>query len=100
MFFFNFQSQSEVNFLQILTTATEIFHMLGVLFADCELCQQISNTYDEINDKILQLSWYRFPIEVNRMLPIISMMTQQSVEFKCFGSTPCRRTTFTKVCPI
>lgn len=74
-----------------------IFILLFTLFVTCEFCQQISNAFSEIDDTIGQFNWYRFPNEINQMLPTILMMTQQPIEMKCFGSISCSQETFKKV---
>lgn len=71
----------------------EEFGITCTLFYICDFHQQMSNAFDEINDKIVQMSWYRFPNEINRMLPMILMVTQQPVEFRFFGSISCSRET-------
>lgn len=71
--------------------------VLCVLFGVCEFCQRISNSFSEIEDLIEQTEWYRFPNEVNRMLPAILLITQQPVGFLAFGSISCTRSTFKTV---
>lgn len=92
-----FQSHSEMNMMVVSLAVFEECVVLYSIFVVCELFQQMSNAFDEIHDKILGLSWYRFPTEINRMLPTILMITQQPVEFKCFGSIACSRDTLKKV---
>lgn len=74
--------------------------LLGSLLITCEFCQQISNAFGEINDDTQHLFWYRYPDEIQRILPMISMATQQPVEFRCIGSVSCSRETFKKVCSV
>lgn len=71
--------------------------LLCSLLITCEFCQQISNTFGEIDDKIGQFDWYRFPNEIKKILTIILMETRQPVEFKCIGRISCSRETFKKV---
>ena len=71
--------------------------ILCTLFVTCEFCQQISNAFEEINDLIVQFNWYRFPNEINRMLPAILIVTQHPAKFKCFGSISYDRETFKAV---
>lgn len=69
-----------------------------LLFASCELVGRISQEFNDICDMVDQFDWYRFPCEMQKILPIIMMSTQQPVEFECFGSIACNRETFKRVC--
>lgn len=68
-----------------------------MLFAPCEIFQRISNAFDEISATVEQLSWYRYPKDIQQTLPMVFMATQQPIEFECFGSISCNRKTFTMV---
>lgn len=74
--------------------------VLILLLGICGFSQRISNAFEEINDVIVQFDWYLFPIEINRMLPTILLVTQHSVALKCFGSMACNRETYKMVCSI
>lgn len=43
------------------------------------------------------LDWYRFPIKLQKMLPIILIDAQQLVALDCFGSITCSREVFKQV---
>lgn len=73
------------------------FYSFGVVFAVCEWGQSVTNAFEEITDEIETFDWYLFPLELQRMLPMILMVAQQSVEFECFGSISIRREYFRKV---
>lgn len=64
------------------------------LFIACELGQRTTDAFDGINDKIDQLNWYLFPIEIQRTLPMILANAQEPVTFECFGSFNCTREVF------
>lgn len=72
-------------------------YIFGAVYAICELCQRISNQYLELSDLIGQCTWYLFPAEIKRVLPIIILGVQQEVSVECFGSTACNRETFERV---
>lgn len=65
------------------------------LFSD--LGEDVSNHFYELNDTIYQSEWYAFPIEVQRMLPILLMTTQKQVVPRGFGNLLCIRESFKKV---
>lgn len=56
--------------------------------------QRLSIAYNEIDNKINQLDWYLLPMEVQRMLPMLMINTQQPYKIVCFGSILCERETF------
>lgn len=69
-----------------------------MVFFSCEIGQRLCIAYEELDDKIGQFKWYSFPTEIQRILLILMINTQQPVEVLCFGSTACNRETFKKVC--
>lgn len=68
-----------------------------MLFLVCELCQRASDAFEEINDIIGAFDWYLFPDEINRLLPTIIILAQQTVMIDCFGSLGCNRDAFKRV---
>ena len=78
-------------------TMLEIIYAFGVLFITCELGQRLNQAFEDCNDIINQFKWYSFPVEIQKMLPIIMNFAQQQVVFYCFGSTACIRETFKSV---
>lgn len=96
--FAKFQSHPEINVVLILASVFLASDVLCILFCICDLFQRITDAYNGINDVMIQFDWYRFPIQINRMLPIILMANQRPVNFECFGSISCNRETFGRVC--
>lgn len=78
----------------LLVAAVEIMYAFGNLFISCELGQRVNLAFDECNEMVNQFDWYRFTMEIQRMLPTILNYTQQPVDIKCFGSATCDRETF------
>lgn len=56
--------------------------------------QRTQLAFEESSAIVDQFEWYRFPAEIQRMMPLILSFTQQPVEFVCFGSIACNRETF------
>lgn len=69
----------------------------GLVFIYCEFGQQIGLCYRRVDDAIYQMDWFSFPIEVQRRVPMILMLTQKPVEFKGFGDIVFTRDTFKRV---
>lgn len=57
----------------------------------------MTNFFTEVNDEFDQLNWYRFPIDAQKMLPIILNIVQKPVMIHCFGSVFCAREIFKDV---
>lgn len=80
----------------ILLISIGIFGFVLALIG-CEIGQRISDAFDKIDLTIEQFSWYLFPIEIKRMLPMIMSITQQTISLECFGSITCTRNVFKNV---
>lgn len=91
----NFKSNNNLEALFI--SIVELLATFTLLFVPCELFGQLSSKFDDINDRINRFNWYLFPLEMQRMLPLIMINAQQPVDFGCFGSFACNRDTFKKV---
>lgn len=74
-----------------------VLYAFGNLLVSCEFGQRISNAFEEIDDEIELFDWYLFSYEMQRMLPLILLVTQQPVKIECFGSISIRREYFKKV---
>lgn len=66
----------------------------GLVFLYCEMGQQIAVHFDKVDETILEMDWYLFPIKTQRMLPTILMVTQEPVQLQGFGNVPATRATF------
>lgn len=97
-FSIEFQSKDEKNVLTLLLTVFVACYGLGILFLACELSQRLVNAFTEIDRMIEQFDWYLFPLNIQRMLPIIIVVAQEPVNLECFGSISCNRAVFKKVC--
>lgn len=75
----------------------ESISAFGLVGFSCEMGQRFTTNFDEVNDDINKLNWYKFPIEVQRLLPILTLVTQQQLVVECFGSVACLRESFKSV---
>lgn len=73
------------------------FWALSLQFATCECVQRFTNTFSDINDTLVQLTWYTYPVEVQRLLVPFIMYAQKPVGLTFFGSISCSREQFRKV---
>lgn len=100
-FHFNFFFQlhrDECSTVEILLTSLATMWAIAVQFFSCELCQRISDAFDEIGNLMSNLDWYLFPIELKQIQLMAMIHAKQPVQIACFGSISCDRNTFRKVC--
>lgn len=92
-----FQSHHENHLIDLFLLGSDTCITFVSVFIACEFGQHLDNSFSEINDLINQLKWYRFPIEMKRILPFALIIVQEPVSIECFGSILCCRETFKKV---
>lgn len=70
--------------------------VLLVLFVLCNFADDVSDRFERANIYV-HCDWYKFPGEVQHLLPIIIINTQKSVVVKGFGNIDCTREQFKMV---
>lgn len=85
------------NPVMLIFLITDLSWSFGAVFVSCELCQRAIDAHYKIADDVGQLSWYSFPFEMWKSLPLIILNAQQETEIRCFGSILCVRETFKAV---
>lgn len=96
-FFLNFQTLNEFNLIMLVVLFVNVSYAFGLIFIVCELCQKITDGFNKMNETLNQFNWQSYPIEVQRLLPIFIIITQQPMDFKVFGSIACCRESFKNV---
>lgn len=71
--------------------------VLGLVFISCEIGQQLTNLFEDINDRFDRLNWYLFPLKVQQLLPVVMINIQEPIVFQCFGMINGSRDQFQKV---
>lgn len=71
--------------------AMEVFCAFCFVSVACELGERFSGAFEDVSDLIGEFKWYRFPGEVQRLLPILLVHTQRPIALECFGSILCVR---------
>lgn len=77
-----------------MVSILSVIYALGILLVACELGQRTGLAFVECYDLIVQFDWFLFPAEIQRMIPMILIFTQQPFEIECFGNMSCNRDTF------
>lgn len=94
-----FQSHDEFDIVQILLSICFGLSDFVLLFAPCEMGERLGNLFIKFDVEIGQMNWYLFPIDIQKVLPIVMINTQQPVLIEFFGSIACTRSQFKKVNP-
>lgn len=68
-----------------------------VMFCVCEFGQRVNGHFETFDNEVGQCRWYLFPLELQQMLVIATMNTQQPVMIQGFGNIPCTRESFKMV---
>lgn len=74
-----------------------IFWSFVQIFAICEFGQRITGRFYEIKNEIFNWDWYTFPMDVQKIFPIIVIGTETPVELCGFGNIVCTRSSFKNV---
>lgn len=78
-------------------TIAEIFDVIFAVAVICELGEQSSGIFSTLDEKINEIDWHLYPIEIQRMLPTIMILSQKPMFVTLFGSTSVTRETFKRV---
>lgn len=76
-FFFSPQSYGTIDPLVIWMSILFGLLTLCLVFSVCEIGQHFTNSFAEIISEIKQWNWYLFPIEIQSILPMIMVNTQE-----------------------
>lgn len=98
-FFFWLVKQSRVDSspFEILYPLVLLFWSFAVVFVFCEFGEQVSNQYEYFNDELCECDWYLLPVEMQRILSIVMMNSQQPIFIQGYANTLCIRYTFKTV---
>lgn len=81
----------------IFMCVLELVYVFCLHFFYCEFGNQLESKFDEINEALYESDWTSYPAEVQRMMPVILLVSQQPVQLFAYGNYPCSRETFKKV---
>lgn len=90
-------SKAPAPFAVYVVTVMKMLYSFGLICVYCEMCEEITSGFEEVADAIYQLDWYTYPLDIQRMLPLVLNYAQQPVQTIAFGNIPCTRETFKKV---
>lgn len=70
------------------------------VFIYCELGQRVSEAFEEPYNAICQFRFDLFPLEIQRVLPIIILSAQPPIDLRGYGNISCTRDRFKRVSGI
>lgn len=95
--FYLVQSQNKGNVLELMKPLFLIFWSFAVTFLICNFGEDVTTKFIMCDRAMYECQWYRFPNEVQKMLPIIMISTQSPLIFRGFANVFCTRETFKRV---
>lgn len=97
LLFMDFQSQHTINQMVLVFLITAMLCSFGFILLLCEFGQRVNDSFEHIHDTINKFEWYMFPLEMQKLLPIMMNVADQQVTIKVFGNISCDRDTFKTV---
>lgn len=86
-----------MNAIDMVIAFYRLCYAFGLLFMYCEMGEQISGAFGEIEDEMYEMDWHLYPIKTQKIMLIILINAQQPVEFMGFGNFPANRETMQRV---
>ena len=68
-----------------------------MIYLYCEFGEMVTLQFNTFHELLCQCEWYRFPIDVQRMLVIFMLDTQQPASIRGYGNIECTRDAFKNV---
>lgn len=81
----------------LLQKGNEMFLSFALVFVCCEFGHKMSTAFEQIDHVIGKSHWYRFPLHVWKMLPMLVAGAQESAGLRVFGSVSLTREDFKNV---
>lgn len=94
--FFRFQSDGS-NIMELIEPTTLVSWSFVLIYMACDFGEAITTQYTAIDYSICECDWYSFPLEIQKMLPMVMMSTQKAMIVQVFGKVACTRETFNRV---
>lgn len=91
------QTQADSNAIELLFQSFLMVWSFVFVSLFCELGEMISEEYEEIDQRLFECNWHKFPIEMQRMFVIATVNFQQPVYIRGYGDILCTRETLKKV---
>lgn len=74
-----------------------MFRSFSHIYIICQYGDILTGKFAELSETIYQLDWYKFPSEIQQILPTLLIGAQQPVFVEGFGNIRCTCEVFKKV---
>lgn len=91
------QSKDSLDFYVLGNLISKTSYAFGLTFVFCEIGQRLSDTFDDLADDFYQCEYESLPNNLQRMIPTLLVIMQNTPALQSLGSSPCSRETFKKV---
>lgn len=96
-FYFKNQSKSGADLFEMVTLSILIFWSFVANFLFCEFGENVTSHFNELHNTLCQTEWNLYPIDIQRLLPIIMMSTRKEIILEGFGGVQLTRQAFETV---
>lgn len=91
------QTQDDWNAIELLFQLFLMVWSFVFVSLFCELGEMTLERYEKVDQQLFNCKWYKFPIEIQRMLVIVIANSQQPVTICGYGNIVCTRDALKKV---
>lgn len=96
---FNFKKLDENSKpIEIVIQSLFVPVVFGFIIILCEPGERVTNQFEMFGEELERRTWYKLPIDMQRIYVIFLVNTQQDLSIGCYGGTQCTRETLKKVC--
>lgn len=81
----------------MIVACIRLWYAFGQLVLICEMAEEISSAFGEIEDEMNEMDWHLFSIRTQKKMLFTLMNAQQPVKFTGFGNLPANRETMKRV---
>lgn len=78
-------------------TVLHMFLAYVQIFLFCFFGEHLLNTFENLNESIFTVEWYRFPMESQKLLITMLVVAQRPISIRGFGSQACTHESFKEV---
>lgn len=75
-----------------------MFWSFSLVYLVSDFGHKVSAAFEKVDYAFEQISWYLFPYDLWKLLPIIIGAAQETTELTVFGQISCSREDFKNVC--
>lgn len=93
-FFSNNKLDDGSNFDELVKILSQLFWSIFFIFLVCENCTKVTNQFEMIDNTLCRCNWYILPKEMQKLILIASIYTQQSTVIHGYFDTQCTRESF------